>query len=144
MIAVDTNILIYAHRTDSAFHATAATRIRGLAEGSAPWAIPWPCVHEFLAIVTNRRVYQPPATASQAVGFIAALIASPALALLAETESHWAVLRDLVDVGDVRGGRVHDARIAAICLEHGVTALWTADRDFARFRRLSVVNPLAD
>ncbi len=28
-------------------------------EGRAPWAIPWPCVHEFLAVATHPRIYDP-------------------------------------------------------------------------------------
>lgn len=52
MIAVDTNLLVYAHRKDSAWSQAARRCIRGLAEGRATWAIPWPCIHEFLAIAT--------------------------------------------------------------------------------------------
>ena len=42
MIAVDTNLLVYAHRKDSQWHAVAEPAVRSLAEGTAPWAIPWP------------------------------------------------------------------------------------------------------
>jgi predicted nucleic acid-binding protein len=52
MIAIDTNILVYAHREDSPFHEKAYESILELAEGRSPWAIPWPCIHEFLAITT--------------------------------------------------------------------------------------------
>jgi predicted nucleic acid-binding protein len=37
---------------------------------------------------------------------------------------------------------VHDARIAALCLQHGVRELWSADRDFNRFPALRTRNPL--
>lgn len=60
MIAVDTNILVYAHREDSLFHEQAYACLESLANGGAPWAIPWPCLHEFLAIVTHPRIYRPP------------------------------------------------------------------------------------
>lgn len=40
------------------------------------------------------------------------------------------------------GAMVHDGRIAALCLHHGVSELWTADRDFSRFATLAVRNPL--
>ena len=56
MIALDTNLLVYAHRRDSEWHAEATAAVRELAEGPAPWAIPWPCLHEFLAIVTHPRI----------------------------------------------------------------------------------------
>ena len=67
MIAVDTNILVYAHREDSPFHELASRRVAELAESPATWAIPWPCLHEFLAIVTHRRIYAPPTPLSRAV-----------------------------------------------------------------------------
>ena len=35
-----------------------------------------------------------------------------------------------------------DARIAALCLSHGVSELWSADRDFSRFPDIAVRNPL--
>ena len=60
MIAVDSNVLVYAHREDSPWHDAAYDRIANLAEGQAQWAIPWPCIHEFLAIVTHSRIYSPP------------------------------------------------------------------------------------
>ena len=62
MIAVDTNILVYAHREDSPWHDSAYASVVDLAEGRALWAIPWPCVHEFLAIVTHPRIYPNVAT----------------------------------------------------------------------------------
>lgn len=142
MIAVDTNILIYAHRTDSPFHEPAAEKITALAEGSAAWAIPWPCVHELLAIVTNPRIYNPSTPTAVALDYVDALFRSPTVILLAETDLHWQTLGPLMSAGRVVGGRVHDARIAAICIQHGVRELWSADRDFSRFPELTVVNPL--
>jgi predicted nucleic acid-binding protein len=44
--------------------------------------------------------------------------------------------------GKIAGAQVHDARIVALCLQHGVKELWSADRDFGRFPILAVVNPL--
>ncbi len=142
MIAVDTNILIYAHRTDSPFNDAAARALTRLAEGHAAWAVPWPCLHEFLAVVTHPQVYDPPATIDAALGFVDGLLESPTLVVLAETEAHWPILRSLVVRGQITRGRIHDARIAALCIQHGVTQLWSADRDFNRFPELTVVNPL--
>ena len=63
--------------------------------------------------------------------------------LIGEGANHLEWLERLLAGGDVRGGMVHDARIAAICLAHGVTELWTADRDFSRFDQLRTRNPLS-
>ena len=142
MIAVDTNILVYAHRRDAPFHKIAAASVKRLAEGVAPWAIPWPCLHEFLAIVTHRRIYAPPSPVEVALDQVDAWLEAPALVVLAESEQHWPELRALIARGRVMGGLLHDARIAALCRQHGVRELWSADRDFGRFSGLAVLNPL--
>jgi toxin-antitoxin system PIN domain toxin len=142
VIAVDTNILVYAHRKDSPFHERAAARVRLLAESGSAWAIPWPCIHELLAIVTHPRIYAPPTPIAQALDQVEAWLESPALVLLAEDHDYWAALRASIEAGRVQGPRVHDARIASLCATHGVRELWSADRDFSRFAQVKVVNPL--
>jgi toxin-antitoxin system PIN domain toxin len=143
VISVDTNLLVYAHRADASWHDAAAARVRELAEGRSPWAIPWPCLHEFLAIATHARIYDPPTPMAAALDQVDAWLESPSLVLLAEGADHWAQLRPLLESGRVSGARVHDARIAAICLAHGIRELWTVDRDFGRFAALVTRNPLA-
>lgn len=142
MIALDTNLLVYAHREDNPFHAAALAAVTRLAEGRAPWAIPWPCIHEFFAIVTHPRIYNPPTPPSAALKQVDAWLESPTLQLLAESDQHWLVLRELLVRGAIAGPLVHDARIAALCRQHGVRELWSADRDFSRFSSLRTVNPL--
>lgn len=142
LIATDTNILVYAHRADSEWHPAALDALRTLAEGRKSWGIPWPCIHEFLAIVTHPRIYDPPSTIDAALDQVAAWLESPVSHLLSETDAHWSLLQNLVGAGQIRGPVVHDARIAAICLGHGVTEFWTAYRDFSRFPELQARNPL--
>ncbi len=142
MIAVDTNVLVYAHREDSPWHERADAQVTALAEGAAAWAIAWPCVHEFLAIVTHPRIFNPPTPLAKAIDQVAAWMESPSLVLLHETGMYWTGLRDLLTASKAAGPRVHDARVAAICIEHGVAQLWTADRDFSRFSGLKTSNPL--
>jgi toxin-antitoxin system PIN domain toxin len=142
VIAVDTNILVYSHREDSPFHEAAQRCLTGLAEGLATWAIPWPCLHEFLAIVTHPRIYAPPTPLARALDQVEAWLESPSLALLTESAAHWPTLRAMVAGGRVAGAQIHDARVAALCRQHGVRELWSADRDFGRFAGLAAVNPL--
>jgi len=104
--------------------------------------IPWPCLHEFLAIVTHTRIYDPPTPSAAALDQVDAWLEAPSLVLLAETEQYWTELRSLVTAGRVTGARIHDARIAALCRQHGVRQLCSADRDFSRFPDLVVLNPL--
>ena len=144
MIAVDTNILVYAHRRESRHHRVAGSIIRGLAEGSDAWAIPWPCCYEFLSVVTNPRIWKDnPTSPEQAWRQLMAWVASPSLRLIGETEDFPKILESFVRRPRVVGGVVHDARIAAICVAHGAEALLTRDRDFSRFPELKTQDPIA-
>jgi toxin-antitoxin system PIN domain toxin len=143
VIAVDTQLLVYAHREDSPWHAAALARIEELAEGSAAWALPWPCVHEFLAVVTHPGIYDPPTPLDLALDQVDAWLESPSLVLLSEMEGYWTELREVLAAGRVSGPRVHDGRVAALCRHHGAAELWSVDRDFSRFPGLTTRNPLS-
>lgn len=138
MRAFDTNVLVYAFLSDSPHHRAASSVLREAAEGAAPWAIPWPCIHEFLAVVTNARVFGERDLSAAARAQVAAWSGSPSLRLVAETSAHGVTLDRLLASSGVRGARVHDARIAAICLDHRVDELVTNDRDFAAFPELRI------
>lgn len=142
MTGVDTNILVYAHREESEWHEPAYAVMARLAEGAAPWALPAPCLHEFLAIVTHPKVYRPPTPLTEAIDQVNAWRESPSLVVIAESEGYWERLATLLVPARAWGGQIHDARVAALCLHHGVTELWSADRDFGRFPELRVANPL--
>ena len=141
MKAVDTNVLVYAEIASSPHHDAAGAVLRSLAEGREPWAIPWPCVYEFLRVVTHPRVYHPPVPASRALADLSAILASPSLILLSEASRHADMCVAVVRASGVSGNLIHDAHIAALCLEHGVSELVTGDRDFRRFEGLKIVNP---
>lgn len=143
MIAFDTNVLVHAHRAESPFHERARTAVARAAESSAPWAMTWSNVHEFLAIVTNPRVFQPPTPLGQALDQVSAWMESPSLVVLGEPDAgYWPAFVELVGRAQVTGARIHDARIAALALLHQVDTLYTADRDFSRFPALKTANPL--
>lgn len=142
MIATDTNILVYAHRRESPFHRVAKSAIESLAMQNSPWCLPWPCVHEFISIVTNTRLFENPTPLALAFDQLEAWLNTGKVQTINEAEAHLNTLREISISGSIRGGQIHDARIAAICLQHGVTELWTADRDFSRFPKLKTRNPL--
>ncbi len=144
MFAVDTNLLVYAHRREATEHVAAAELMRGLAEGSQSWAIPWPCVYEFFSVVTNPRIWKSSASSpAEAWSQLEAWLGSPTLRLLGETPGFAQVLGRLLTLPRVRGPVVHDARVAALCVAHGVEALLTRDRDFSLFSELRTRDPLA-
>ncbi len=142
MIAIDTNILVYSHRKDSPFYQKADQCLTELAEGGASWAIPWPCIHEFLSVVTNPRIYKTPTTHEDVLIQIKFWMETPSLHLISEDDDYWPKFSGLLIASKVQGPKIHDLRIASICLSHRVSTLWSADRDFSRFPGLKVVNPL--
>lgn len=142
MIAVDTNILVYAHREDSEFHRASLVALEVLAAQSGNWAIPWPCAHEFLSVVTGPAFGARRTPAEVAFETLQNWLTHPRCRMLAESEGHFALLEGLARRAALRGGALHDARIAAICIGHRVEELWTCDRDFDRFPDLRTRNPL--
>jgi uncharacterized protein len=144
VIAVDTNILVYSHRVDSPFHEQARDAVKSLAQGDRRWAIAWPSIHEFIGVVTHPKILTEPSTLVEAFRQIEAWQGSESLLFLSEGINHYTVLRQVCDIGKVRGPMIHDARIAAICIDHGVSELWSADRDFSRFPQIKVKNPLIE
>ena len=142
MIAIDTNILVYAHRRESRFHTQASQLVNGLAEGQALWSIPWPCLYEFFSVVTHPRIWKDTATPpTLAAEQISAWVQSPSVSLLNETAGFYTVLESLISRPRVRGPIVHDARIAALCLAHGIDELLSKDRDFLLFPELKSRDP---
>ena len=143
MIALDTNILVYGRREEAPHHERARELLIELAEGDSLWAVPWPCIYEFVRVVTHPRVFDPPTLLDAALEDLDSLMQSPSLTLLREGPRHAAFMQRLLKAGHATGNLAHDAHIAALCVEHGVSELWTADRDFARFPGISVRNPFS-
>jgi uncharacterized protein len=146
MIALDTQILVYAHRPEMQLHHRARACITSLAEGTTRWGIPLHCLVEFYGHVTNKGMFKPPGTSSpdEAIEQIDAWLEAPTVAVLADDAATWPTLRDLLGRAQIMGPGAHDARVAAVCLRHGVTELWTNDRDFLKYPALRVRNPLVD
>ena len=142
MIAVDTNLLVYAHRREASAGAEAHRVMVRLSEGDEAWAIPWPCCYEFLSVVTNRRIWKDHATTPErAWRQFQAWTASPSNHMIGETDDFADILDRFVKRPHVVAGVVHDARIAAVCVAHGVEALLTRDRDFSLFPELRTRDP---
>ena len=138
MIAVDTNILVYAHFEDLPLHARAEQRLRQLAQSPDAWGLPLFCVGEFLRVVTHPRLFDNPYTPDEAAEALERLLRSPSLVLLVPTERFKAMLLSVIRELQIKGNPVFDAQIGALCREHGVTTLLPEDRDFDRFTGLQI------
>lgn len=140
MIAVDTNVLVYAHRAGLPNHVDALNWLNHLAGGAERWAIPVFCLGEFVRVVTHPRVLAPPSTVVEAVSAVEALLESPSLSVLSPGSRFAALFCESVREGDARGNLAFDAQIVALCREHGVRRLLTLDRDFKRFDGIGVLS----
>jgi toxin-antitoxin system PIN domain toxin len=138
--AIDTNVLVYSEIISSTHHRVARSLLTELSEGDAPWAIPWPCVYEFLRVVTHPRVFSPPVPLAVALHDLDEILMSPTLMMLSETDRHADVMKTLLSESGLAGNILHDAHIAALCIEHRIDEFVTGDRDFSRFP-VRVFNP---
>ena len=138
MIALDTNILIYAHRGETEIHGAAASRLAALAEGVERWALPVFCVAELLRVVPHYRVFNPPSSIQQAVAFLKDVFAAPNCDVVRPGPEFLEVLVAAARKTNACGNRILDAQIAALCREHGAGTILTDDRDFFRFEPLQM------
>ncbi|HEY8944897.1 MAG TPA: hypothetical protein VIM73_11575 [Polyangiaceae bacterium] len=97
---------------------------------------------EFLAKVTHAKIFKISTPLERALAQVSAWLRSPLARTIGEDEGYFDVLSSTLRQARTTGSRVHDARIAALCVAHGVDLLWSADRNFGQFPRLRVENPL--
>lgn len=142
MIAIDTNLLVYSHRPEMPFHERTREVLNEAIGGAEPVCVPWPCVHEFLGVVSNPRIFKDPTPMDLALEVVGHFFENATGGFLAEGDGYLETLERVARPAHLQGAVVHDARIAALCLYHGVRVLWSTDRDFSRFPNLAVVNPL--
>lgn len=139
MIAVDTDVLVCAHRGETDLHARASEALRTLCEGDEPWALPIFCLTEFFRVVTHRRVFNPPSSVKASVDFIDAVRRAPTCRIAAPGNDYPNQLLAVLGKSHARGNLVFNAQIVALCREHGIRSLLTSDRDFQRFEGLEPV-----
>ncbi len=142
MIALDTNILVYAHRRGTHEHTKAYRLLESLACGHEPYAIFWPSLYEFLRVVTHHRIFDPPSTREEALEAVEQILAPPTVRVLSEGAHHADLLHRVLHDTPVSGNLMHDAHLVALALEHGVHEILTADADFRRFPQIRSRNPL--
>ncbi len=143
MKVIDLNLLLYAINRDSAQHAPAKAWLEHTLTNSEPVALPWVVVLGFLRLATSARVFNNPLSPAAAAEVVDGWLGAPAVVALSPGDEHWRILRGLLDESGTAGNLTTDAHLAALAIEHGAE-LCSTDADFARFRALRWVNPLAE
>jgi uncharacterized protein len=143
VILVDANILVYAHVSSFTQHGAARKWLDEQLNGSAPVGLPWASLLAFLRLVTNSRIFEHPEPIADAWVQVRVWLACETVWAPAPTERHPELLGELLRLPGVHGNLVPDAHLAALAIEHGLT-LCSADGDFARFRGLRWLNPIAE
>ena len=139
---VDANLLLFAVNRASPFHELASGWLTEQLNGPRRVGLPWQSLLAFLRIVTHPRAFARPLSPQDGWARVRDWLDAPASWVPAPTERHAEVLGTLVLGYDLRGNLVADAELAALAVEHGLE-LCSADTDFARFREIRWVNPLA-
>lgn len=141
MILLDANVLLHAYHPQSREHTRAKAWLEETLSGPGPVVLAWPTIHAFLRIGTNPRVFERPFSIREAARIVTSWLELPSVSTVDPGDRHWAILRGLLDEGQVAGPLVSDAALAALAIEHGATLVST-DRDFSRFPGLQWENPL--
>ena len=144
MIAVDTNLLVYAHRSGCAEHQQARSAIEAAAGSGEEWGIPGPCVLEFWSVVTHPSSAGGPSEPSIARAFIHSLLETAGAVILPPPTAMVPRCLQLADQLDVRGPRIFDLQISLTALEAGVSELWTHDAGFVGLPGIRIRDPLQE
>lgn len=143
MLAVDTNVLVYAADVHSQFHSACRQWLDRRRKQSGAWYVSWPIVYEFLRVATHARVMRRPWAAPKAWEFVTSLLASPGISVLVPTQRHADVAGEVLsELPHLAGNILHDAHTAILMREHGIRRICTRDTDFSRFPFLEVIDPL--
>ncbi len=144
MLAIDTNILVYAHFDRYPQHEKARAFVEEQLLAGNDWCLGWQIYYEYLRIVTHPRVHEKPLTLAKAMADLEPYLSSPSCQVLTHSPQHHQVLAALSQrFGTVSGNHIHDFHYAALLFEHGVKRIATADADFRRFDFLEVMDPTA-
>lgn len=142
MRLIDANILLYAYDGSSTLHGAAKRWLEKNLSEAEPIRLAWVTILAFLRIATHRKIYANPYSIAEATAIVDDWLARPCMGILQPTARHWPILTALLQNGQATGPLVMDAHLAALAIEHGAI-LCSTDKDFTRFDRLKLANPLA-
>jgi toxin-antitoxin system PIN domain toxin len=141
---VDVNVLVYASNSDAPEHERAAALVAHLAAGPGLVVLLWPVLMGYLRLATHPSVFSAPLSYADAMGNVDSLLARPNIRVAGEGDSFWDTYqRSTIELAP-RGNLVPDAHLVALMLQHGVSTIWSRDRDLRKFDGIAVADPFAD
>jgi uncharacterized protein len=143
VIAVDTNLLVYAHRAGTPQHRAARRAIERAANDDAGWGIALASLAEFWSVTTHPASAGRPSTPAEASAFLRSLVQSGGAQFWQPGSGFTDRLLALAVDRRVQGPRIFDLQIALTAVEHGAHVIWTHDRNFLSLPGLRVHDPLA-
>jgi toxin-antitoxin system PIN domain toxin len=142
MILCDVNVLVYAHREDSADHLRLRNFVADLLNGTAAFGVSDLVLSGFLRVVTHPRIFTLPSTSAKALAFASQIRRHPRAAIITPGPAHWDLFLNLCRKTGAVGNAIPDAYFAALAIESNCEWV-TTDRGFARFPGLRWRHPFA-
>ena len=140
MVLADVNVLVYAHREDSAHHAACRTWLEEVINGAESFGVSELVLSGFVRVVTHPKVFTKPSSLADALEFTQQLRSQPNGVPVAPGPRHWEIFAELCVEAGAKGNLVPDAYLAAMAIEAGCEWVST-DRDFSRFKGLRWRHP---
>ena len=138
---LDVNLLVYAADRTAERHDRARAFLDHIATTRSITYLFWPVLLGYVRIVTHSGVLRSPLSPAAAIGDVDGLISRPHIVVGGEGEHFWHTFKSVASAMPPRGQLVPDAHLVALMLEHGVTTIWTGDRDFRKFDDITVKDP---
>lgn len=137
----DVNLLVYATHRGSPFHEKAKALVERFLAGPDLVYLLWPVALGYLRIVTHPTLLDAPLAPDIAVDNIEQFVSQPHVRQVGEIGGFWPVYRRVADAVKPKGNLVPDAHIVALMRQHGISTIWSHDRDFRKFEGITVRDP---
>jgi len=121
MNVLESNILVYATRAEYSFYLKAHQALTELSVAGARRTTPWPCAHKFLGVVTNPKFHRPATPHTVAMQFLKNCLSLPSFGFIGESRGNLDILDKMLTSSKANCGMIHDAKMAAIRIHHGVS-----------------------
>lgn len=141
---LDVNLLVYAADETVDQHERARALLDWVSTSRSITYLFWPVVIDYVRIITHPAILRSPLTAEEAIADIDGLIGRPQIVVAGETEEFWRRFKAVAKSTPPKGNLVPDAHLVSLMGEHGVSTIWTNDRDFRKFDGITVKNPFDD